>query len=591
MSYRSMSRRFTPRPYQETAVEQVLALHRRGTRSMLLHLPTGSGKTVIASLIIERLLPLLGHARVLFLAHRRELLDQTAATLGAHLPALRVGVEQGARASAGDAQVVIASIQSLVQRMELFRPQDFSLIICDECHRALAPGWRDVIRHFSEKRGDQALLLGMTATPRRTDGRSALEVFETVAYAISKAELQDLGYLVPIRYWTVRTDLHLDRVRRSGDDFQVASLSAVMNTAAVRALARTAWEQRARGRKSLVFCASVAHAHALSADFSAAGYRAAVVDGKTTDRAAIIDGFRRGDLDLLCNYGVLTEGFDEPTIECLLLARPTTSPLVYNQCLGRGLRPAPGKRDCVVIDIVDRSTSELQYGASSLAGLPRTWQGRGRDPAREWRSVRQVQVTDPAAFLAIQQASSLDEIQDLLMELPAEVVLAGLDGEPVPRYRPVPGPCKPAEAEAALRAVLEQAGARVRALHHQPGPISGAPGRDADGRPAVRIALARPELDNERFDFLLWHLERATGWSVSWQPARTQVRVRSPRALLSSMLPDGHRVLRFEHDRDGRGIVAEIAGVSAGGLLTLERKFEAESGLKLEIRGQLGFAF
>lgn len=307
MSNRPTSRGFAPRPYQETAVEQVLALYRRGTRSMLLHLPTGSGKTVIASLIIERLLPIIGAARVLFLAHRRELLDQTAATLAAHLPGLRVGLEQGARTSSSDAQVVIASIQSLVQRKELFRPDEFAVIICDECHRALAPSWLDAIRHFGEKRGAGALLLGMTATPRRTDGRSALEVFETVAYAISKAELQDLGYLVPIRYWTVRTDLHLDRVRRSGDDFQVASLSAVMNTPAVRGLARAAWEQRARGRKSLVFCASVAHAHALSADFAAAGYRAAVVDGRTADRADIIDGFRRGEFDLLCNYGVLTE--------------------------------------------------------------------------------------------------------------------------------------------------------------------------------------------------------------------------------------------------------------------------------------------
>ena len=177
------------------------------------------------------------------------------------------------------------------------------------------------------------------------------------------------------------------------------------------------------------------------------------------------------------------------------------------------------------------------------------------------------------------------------MELPAEVVLAGLDGEPVPHYRPVSGPCKPTEAEAAMWAILEQAGARVRALHREPGPTPGAPDADAESRPAVRIALASPDLDNERFDFLLWHLERATGWRVSWEPARTRVSARSPRALLSSMLPDGHRVLRFEHGRDARGVVAEVAGVPAGDILTLERKFEAASGLKLEIRGQLGFAF
>jgi len=574
-----MSRRFAPRPYQETAVQQVLSLYLRGTRSLLLHLPTGSGKTVIASLIIERLLPLLGSDRLLFLAHRRELLDQTAATLRAHLPGLSIGVEQAERVAA-DSQVVIASIQSLVQRRDRFRPAEFAGIICDECHRALAPSWVDVIRFFGEGRREKALLLGMTATPRRTDGRSAVEMFETVAYAISRPELQDLGYLVPIRYWTVPTDLHLDRVTRSGSDFQVASLSAVMNRPAVRALALAVWQRRARGRKSLVFCASVEHAHTLCADFCAAGYRAAVVDGRTVDRDRIIDAFRQGEIELLCNYGVLTEGFDEPTIECLLMARPTTSPLVYNQCLGRGLRPAPGKRDCVVIDIVDRSNTELQYGACALAGLARGWRSAGRDPAREFRSVRPVRVSDPAAFLAIQRAASLEEIQDILMELPPEVVLAGLDGEPVPRYRAATGVEPQLEAEKRLRAILGQAGARVRAVEFE-----------ASAGAAARISLAVPEVDNERFDHLLWHLERATGWSVSYEAARLRARVRNPRALLSSMLPDGHRLLRFDHGPEGRRVVAQVAGVSAENLASLERRFEAESGLELELRGQLGFGF
>jgi hypothetical protein len=175
------------------------------------------------------------------------------------------------------------------------------------------------------------------------------------------------------------------------------------------------------------------------------------------------------------------------------------------------------------------------------------------------------------------------------MELPPEVVLAGLDGEPVPRYRPVSGPSTPSGAEAAMRELLERAGAQVRGLHREPARIPRTP--DEETRPAARIALASPEIDNERFDFLLWHLERATGWSVSWEPARTRPRARSPRALLASMLPDGQRILRFEHGRDPRGVVADISGISAADIPRLERRFEAESGLKLEIRGQLGFAF
>lgn len=112
-----------------------------------------------------------------------------------------------------------------------------------------------------------------------------------------------------------------------------------------------------------------------------------MLDGRTKNREEILERFRRGDVDLLLNYGVLTEGFDDPGIQCVLLARPTTSPLVYNQCLGRGLRPAPNKTYCTVIDIIDRSTHQLQYGASELADLPRGWSSRGRDPFRESRAI------------------------------------------------------------------------------------------------------------------------------------------------------------------------------------------------------------
>ena len=104
------------------------------------------------------------------------------------------------------------------------------MIVCDESHRALAPSWVEVIEHFHDERDGDALLLGMTATPRRTDGRSALDVFDQVAYEIAKPELQDLGYLVPIQYWGVKAALSLDRVKRSGGDFQVGALSAVMDT-------------------------------------------------------------------------------------------------------------------------------------------------------------------------------------------------------------------------------------------------------------------------------------------------------------------------------------------------------------------------
>jgi len=576
-------KRFLPRPYQDKAVREVLSLYTGGARKMLLHLPTGAGKTIIATLIIERLLPLIDAGKVLFIAHRRELLDQTAEKLKQHLPGLAISIDQGERRADPAAQVIIASIQSLSKRKDAYRPEQFSLIVCDECHRALAPSWVEVIEHFNDERDGDALLLGMTATPRRTDGRSALDLFDLVAYEIAKPELQDLGYLVPIQYWGVKAALSLDQVKRSAGDFQVGALSAVMDTPQVRALTLRSWEDKAQGRKTLVFCASVRHAHRLAADFASKGHRAEVLDGRTRNRGEMLDRFRRGDVDLLLNYGVLTEGFDDPSIQCVLMARPTTSPLVYNQCLGRGLRPAPKKTYCTVIDIVDRSTHQLQYGASQLADLPRGWSSRGRDPFRESRAISQIKVTDPEAFLAIKQANSLEAIQDLLMALPAEVVVAGLDGEPVPRYDVVESSCTEAQAKNRLRDLLKQAGAVVTKMVLSP-PRDGARGR-------IEIALLHPEVNNERYRYLQWHLERATGWRTTYPEPKRRTRRVNPRALLRSTLPNGYRIREFDYDEAANRIVVQVPGLQQEVLEEISTAFEAASGIDLKIQGQLAFSF
>ena len=576
-------KQFLARPYQDKAVREVLSLYHDGARKMLLHLPTGAGKTIIATLIIERLLPLIDAGKVLFIAHRRELLDQTAEKLKQHLPGLAISIDQGARRADPAAQVIIASIQSLSKRRQAYRPELFSVIICDECHRALAPSWIEVIEHFNDQRDGDALLLGMTATPRRTDGRSALDLFDLVAYEIAKPELQDLGYLVPIQYWGVKAALSLDQVKRSGGDFQGGALSAVMDTPQVRALTLRAWEDKAMGRKTLAFCASVRHAHRLAADFAAQGYRAEVLDGRTRNRDEILDRFRRGDVELLLNYGVLTEGFDDPSIQCVLLARPTTSPLVYNQCLGRGLRPAPNKPHCTVIDIVDRSTHQLQYGVSELADLPRGWSSRGRDPFREARAIAQVQVTDPTAFLAIKQATSLEEIQDLLMALPAEVVVAGLDGEPVPRYAVEQSSCAAEHAERRIRDLLKQAGAVATKMIVSP------PGDGERGQ--IEITLLNAAINNERYYYLQWHLERATGWRVTYAAPKRQTRRVNPKALLRSTLPDGYRIQAFDYDEAANRIVVQVPGLQRELLEEISTAFEAASGIELQIQGQLAFDF
>jgi len=279
----------------------------------------------------------------------------------------------------------------------------------------------------------------------------------------------------------------------------------------------------------------------------------------------------------------LTEGFDDPSIQCVLLARPTTSPLVYNQCLGRGLRPAPNKTHCTVIDIIDRSTHQLQYGASQLADLPRGWSSRGRDPFRESLAISQIKVTDPEAFLAIKRANSLEAIQDLLMALPSEVVIAGLDGEPVPRYDVEGSSCTEAQAKSRVQDLLKQAGAVATRITLSP------PGNGARGR--IEIALLHAEINNERYQYLQWHMERTTGWSTTYAEPKRRARRVNPRALLRSTLPEGYRIRGFDYDEAANRIVVQVPGLQKEVLEEICTAFETASGIDLKIEGQLAFNF
>ena len=568
-----MSRSFKLRPYQKAAVASVVARYRANERRMLLYLPTGAGKTVIATHIIEALRDGFGLGRALFVAHRREILDQTVRTLQQHLPALRVEVEQGERSAEGDADITVASVQSLLRRKDRYDPKAFDLIICDECHRALAPSWDQVISYFWSQAGARTVLLGMTATPRRSDGRSVLEFFGEAAFEISRTDLEDLGYLVPMQYFTVQGDLRLDQVQQSGGDFQVAALSRVMDSPAHRALAVKAWLEQGAGKKTLVFCSGVEHARHLAEDFRGIGVRAELIDGKTKEREQLLQRFRSGDIQVLTNYGVLTEGFDEPSVTCILMARPTTSPLVYTQCIGRGLRCSPGKSSCTIIDLVDRSTHQLQYDANQMAGLPPRWRSRGSDPFRQARSLRGVKVTTPEAFLQIKQAQSLEEVQTILMSLPPSVVVAGLDGEPVLRYEASEAICSLQAAEARAGHLLRQAGAR------------GA--RISVDEESVRVSFKNPEVDNERYGYLKWHLSRVTRRVVEFDANGQRQKKLNPRAILRSMLPERCRIDALEKAPAGETMVATIAGLLPGELAAVASEFQLECGVRLDLRGQM----
>ena len=569
-----MRQPFRLRPYQKKAVAAVVSGYTESQRRrMLLYLPTGAGKTVIATHIIKALRASKDFGKVLFVAHRREIIDQTARTIRRHLPGIKVQIEQGKRTASGKASIVLASVQSMVRRKENYDPKDYALIICDECHRALAPSWGEVIDYFHNRAGQDTLLLGMTATPQRTDGRSALDIFGETAFEISRPDLEDLGYLVPMRYFTIRGNLALDKVKMSAGDFQVGALSRVMNTPTNRALTLKAWLEQGEGKKTITFCAGVDHALDLAADFTALGVRAEKIDGKSKDRAGILKRFADGEIRVLTNYGVLTEGFDDPSVECILMARPTTSPLVYTQCIGRGLRTAPGKHACIVIDIVDRSAHPLQYGATQMAGLSKGWRSKGADPFRQARSFSGIKVTCPDAFLRLRDAASMEAVQSILMSLPPEVVTAGLDGEPVLHYEPCEDRCSNRAARKAVRDILKQAGALGARLQVD--------------ETTLKIAFRSSETENERFAYLKWHLRRVSGRTIIYEPPKRRGHAAPPRTLLRSMLPDGCRIHNLAADPRSDVITASVAGLTPGEIEGLQEDFEAEYGIALDLKGQM----
>ena len=365
---------FQLRPYQRDAIDAVLSARKQGMRRMVIALPTGSGKTVIFSRLAS-----MASRPVLVLAHRSELLTQARDKLQRTLiergyPDARVEIEQADVRASPAAQVVVASLRTLhTERLaRLMDAIDFGLIIYDECHHAPADDNLRILRQLGVFNADwDGTLLGFTATTMRADGKGLDTVFEEIVYSRSLPEMISDSYLVPVRGFRVSTHADLTHIGGSGD-LSPDELEEAVNIEDRNALVARSIQELARDRRTIVFCVTVAHARNLCRALNALGVRAGLIHGemKRPDRAKVLQMFADGRLQAITNVGVLTEGFDDPGVSCIAMARPTKSVGLYAQMVGRGMRLAPGKNDCLVIDFVDVSSMSL-VTLPSLMGLPR----------------------------------------------------------------------------------------------------------------------------------------------------------------------------------------------------------------------------
>jgi superfamily II DNA or RNA helicase len=335
------------RPYQEDALSRLRGSLAQGKRRPLLVMPTGSGKTVVASKLIAN-----AHAKrrkVMFVAPRRELIYQTSAKLS------EVGVDHGI-IMAGERgfamhDVQVACIPTLharaFQRGLIDLPKA-DVVMVDEAHIGVGGMAQDLILKYAEM---GAYVVGLTATPARTDGRGLGEIYDDLVLGPSVRELTDMGHLVPARYY-VGVSADLAGVPVQLGEYQQTALAERVDQPKLVGDIVSNWARLARGRQTFVFAVNIAHSKHLADEFRAIGVRAEHIDGQTEldERKGIMARLRSGEIEVLVNCQVMTYGVDFPPVSAVVLACPTKSVSKYLQMVGRGLRTHPGKIDCLVLD-------------------------------------------------------------------------------------------------------------------------------------------------------------------------------------------------------------------------------------------------
>ena len=333
------------RPYQEETKNAVFAQWNDGNRRTLAVLPTGCGKTIVFAKVTEECVR--EGKRVLILAHRGELLDQAADKLF-KTTGIRSSLEN-AESSCLDSwyRVTVGSVQTLMRekRLAQFDPDYFDVIIIDEAHHCISDSYQRILEYFSS-----ANVLGVTATPDRGDMKNLGSVFESLAYEYTLPKAIKEGYLSPIKAVTIPLKLDLTGVSTQAGDFKASDIDTALDPY----LYQIAEEMKnyCKNRKTVVFLPLVKTSQKFREILNEKGFIAAEVNGNSEDRAEILEDFDKGKYNVLCNSMLLTEGWDCPSVDCVIVLRPTKVRGLYCQMVGRGTRLCEGKKDLLLLDFL-----------------------------------------------------------------------------------------------------------------------------------------------------------------------------------------------------------------------------------------------
>jgi ATP-dependent helicase IRC3 len=410
---------FRLRDYQKACLESILERYRAGVRRQLTCLPTGSGKTVIFA-EFPRYFKM--KKQMLVLAHRKELLDQACDKIRQANHNLCVAVEQAGSRADIDCDVVVASVPTLgrkgSKRLQRLDPDRFFLIVIDEAHHATAATYRRILEYFGVFAPDtRKLLVGFTATPKRGDGSGLDAVFQEIVYSKPLPEMIKTGYLSPVAGYRVETDIDLSRVKTRMGDFVASQLSLAVNVVERNDMIVDVFRSHLEGKQTLCFCVDVAHVYSLADAFNKKGIASAAVSGDmdSSERAKALKDFHAGRIQVLTNCMVLTEGYDEPTVEGIILARPTKSSLLYTQMIGRGTRLYPGKENVTIVDIVDATREHSLTTLPGLFGLSDDFDLEGRTTDDAEKAIEWVESNRP--WVPIDRATSLSGLRYLCTKI------------------------------------------------------------------------------------------------------------------------------------------------------------------------------